>query len=999
VGPDGEPLSSLVDVSGKIDAGAVQLTARAARGLIDNVINVDGEIIASGVKQSGGSVQLTGEGNGLPGYGAAIAIDGGANGVAIAGALSATTGAEGGSIAINGARIALNNARLDASGDSGGGSIAIGYSGEGAARTVSADVVAVSAGSRLSADAIESGDGGRIVLWSKLATDFRGALSAKGGAQSGNGGFLEVSSKEQIGFSGLADASAANGEAGQLLLDPKNLIIASPGVPVAGLTDPNQLIFGYQPGLTLTVDPTFITASLNTGTAVTLQASNDLSVLSDIIANRPFGDGGTLTLQAGRSVFINARIVTDDGNLNVIANELLSAGVVNLQRDPGAAVLSMGAGGSIDAGAGDVRLTIASGAGKSFTQSGDMTLRSITANRIVAENLGPSNGNVVVAGGVLTGTSTGTGIALAAKGGNFVNTAGAGALATPNGRWLVFSTTPLANTFGGLTGSPYYNTAYNPADPTNFGADGDRFVYTIAPVLHVRADNLSREYGEFNPDLTFSVTGFIGGDDPALAIEGSPFLSTLASETSNAGAYAISVGLQNLVSDYNYTISLDAGVLTVVPAQLFYRAFGVSRVYGDDNPDFSGEIFGFKLGETLADVTTGTASFGTTATPTTNVGLYAINGSGVSVVSSNYQPVILQEAPNATALEITQAQLTYVANLTTREYGDANVLTGVLAGLKNGETIAQVASGTMTFTSATTATSPLGVYEVVGGGLTLLSGNYFATIAQDAGNAEALTITAAQLFYRADAKSKIYGQANPIFTGTVTGLKNGETLASVTEGTLIWTSNAIDGSDADVYAIAGEGLTVTSGNYFIDILQAPENDNAFTINQAQLIYRAVPTSRIFGFPDPAFEGELLGLTNGDAIDDAANGDMVFTTTTTGTSPAGLYALNGGGLTVASANYLTTILQDPGNATAFEIVAIPLTSIQTQQESEEEAKSAVAEAEGSTSSRSNELGISGVNIVSDDMADGSNDELPGQLCVLNAPDMPKAGCKAPKSSGQ
>ena len=33
VGPDGKPLSSLIDVAGKIEAGSVQLSARAARGL------------------------------------------------------------------------------------------------------------------------------------------------------------------------------------------------------------------------------------------------------------------------------------------------------------------------------------------------------------------------------------------------------------------------------------------------------------------------------------------------------------------------------------------------------------------------------------------------------------------------------------------------------------------------------------------------------------------------------------------------------------------------------------------------------------------------------------------------------------------------------------------------------------------------------------------------------------------------------------------------------
>ena len=47
-----------------------------------------------------------------------------------------------------------------------------------------------------------------------------------------------------------------------------------------------------------------------------------------------------------------------------------------------------------------------------------------------------------------------------------------------------------------------------------------------------------------------------------------------------------------------------------------------------------------------------------------------------------------------------------------------------------------------------------------------------------------------------------------------------------------------------------------------------------------------------------------------------------------------------------------------------------------------------------SSRPNELGIVGVDIVSDDLSDGKNDELADQLCVLGAAEAASApGCIA------
>ena len=71
----------------------------------------------------------------------------------------------------------------------------------------------------------------------------------------------------------------------------------------------------------LTLSPSFITATLDTGTAVVLQASNDITVSSPIVVDNPTGNGGDLTLQAGGSIFINADITTDNGDLTLIAND------------------------------------------------------------------------------------------------------------------------------------------------------------------------------------------------------------------------------------------------------------------------------------------------------------------------------------------------------------------------------------------------------------------------------------------------------------------------------------------------------------------------------------------------------------------------------------------------------------------------------------------------------------------------------------------------------
>ena len=85
--------------------------------------------------------------------------------------------------------------------------------------------------------------------------------------------------------------------------------------------DVSSATFSKNIGSDSFISPDSITALLNQGTAVTLQANNDITVSKDVISNNTTGDGGDFTLQAGRSVDINADIDTDNGSFTVLAGD------------------------------------------------------------------------------------------------------------------------------------------------------------------------------------------------------------------------------------------------------------------------------------------------------------------------------------------------------------------------------------------------------------------------------------------------------------------------------------------------------------------------------------------------------------------------------------------------------------------------------------------------------------------------------------------------------
>jgi hypothetical protein len=173
------------------------------------------------------------------------------------------------------------------------------------------------------------------------------------------------------------------------------------GRVTAGLVDPNLVTYALAQDQTITITPDFLTRTLNTGTAVVLQASNDITI-NDPITVSAGGQGGALTLQAGRRILINASIITDNGDLTLIANETLANGVVDAERDPGPAVITMADGADLDTGSGALTIELRDGAGLTNADSGAITVQTVAAGSVSVTNDGPSAGSDIVLGPVTT---------------------------------------------------------------------------------------------------------------------------------------------------------------------------------------------------------------------------------------------------------------------------------------------------------------------------------------------------------------------------------------------------------------------------------------------------------------------------------------------------------------------------------------------------------------------------------------------------------------------
>lgn len=302
-----------------------------AVGIFAGTLRHSGLVQANAVTTEGGKVVLRASGDNL-----------------VDGRIEAKAGDHGGTVDVFGKNVALyGGGSIDASGANGGGTVRFGGDFHGSNPDVpNASATFVGAGSTINADATQSGDGGRVVVWSDNATRFHGHASARGGAAGGNGGFAEVSGKKYLEYAGTTDLRAPHGAAGQLLLDPNDIVIDN------NLTSADALAPDFSGGaVTSTVNTADLAAQLlisNVNITTTTGSNGPLG--GTITVNKPIAwDGGAgltneLTLHADQDIFLNAPITSPNGMLGMWAGNSItqsSAAPITV------ATLGAGAGNSV----------------------------------------------------------------------------------------------------------------------------------------------------------------------------------------------------------------------------------------------------------------------------------------------------------------------------------------------------------------------------------------------------------------------------------------------------------------------------------------------------------------------------------------------------------------------------------------------------------------------------------------------------------------------------
>jgi hypothetical protein len=283
-----------------------------------------------------------------------------------------------------------------------------------------------------------------------------------------------------------------------------------------------------------------------------------------------------------------------------------------------------------------------------------------------------------------------------------------------------------------------------------------------------------------------------------------------------------------------------------------------------------------------------------------NVGNYSIalgSGATAGTKASNYNVTYVGDF-----MSITPAALSVTGVNTSVTYTGLAHTNGAAAftGLKNGESFTISGYGTGTNYSASAYADTMVATPVAG----TLAGNY--SISYTNGG---ISIGKAGLVVTAGNKTRIYGDANPALTYTVTGYVSGEG-ASVLSGSPALTTSANTTSNIGNEAITAAANSLSSNNYSFTFV-----NGVMAINPRPIIISAEANqSKLIGNIDPAltYSVEANGAGRGIVGSDIFSGNLIRTA---GEEVAIDYAISQG--TLANINYLISF--GPSN---FEIKPLP-----------------------------------------------------------------------------
>ena len=419
----------------------------------------------------------------------------------------------------------------------------------------------------------------------------------------------------------------------------------------------------------------------------------------------------------------------------------------------------------------------------------------------------------------------------------------------------MFEFDPALNSFTKKTDFAGSNGAYSQSSLTFFKTPQTN---TFNPLP-------AKTYG----DADFNLTATASSSLPITYTSSDLTIATIMGNTVTILKAGIVTITASQMGDVTFFQALDVSqTLTINKATLTTTTADKSRIYGDANPVFSIGYSGFKGADDLSMIDQ-LPSVSTAATLTSDAGIYPITISGGT--DNNY---VFAFTPGT--LTVNKATLTATAEDKAKIYGDANpVFSIVYSGFKLTDDASVINTPPATSSTATT-TSDVGTYPIALSGGT--DNNYsFGTLTSGS-----LTVNKAMLIATADDKSKIYGDANPVFTINYTGLK-GTDNASVIDTPPTTSSTATTTSDVATYPITIAGGT--DNNYSFGTLTA----GTLTVNKATLTATAEDKSKIYGDTNPMLTinySGFKGTDNATVIDTPPS----LSTGATTTSNVGMYPI-------------------------------------------------------------------------------------------------------------
>jgi len=421
------------------------------------------------------------------------------------------------------------------------------------------------------------------------------------------------------------------------------------------------------------------------------------------------------------------------------------------------------------------------------------------------------------------------------------------------------------------------------------------------------------------------------------------------------------VGSQTLSVVFTPTDSVDYSgatatvTLVVNKAPLTVTPNPASKVFGTANPAFSGSITGLVAGDTI------TATYASSATTTTGVGVYSTGVNAIAATLSDLGSKLgnYTLTQNLGTLTITQATTTLTwptpAAITYGTPLSATQLNATSGGV----------AGTFVYSPAAGA--------VLAAGSQTLSVMFTPTDTADYGSQIAtvnLQVNRAALVVTPNPASRLYAAANPVFTGTITGMIAGDgisatyasaanattpvgtysaganaiastlidpgsklgnytvtqnlgtltitqvttvltwpTPAAITYGTALSAVqlDATSGGVAGVFVYSpAAGTVLSAGSHTLSVTFTPTDGFDYStatasvtlmVNPAILTVTPAPSSKVYGTANPVFTGSISGMIPGDGI------TATYTSAATTTTIVGIYS--------SGPDAIAATLSDPG----------------------------------------------------------------------------------------